>query len=148
MRRAALLLLLAGCGGLTVPQPKVCAASFRGNFADASQGRCPTLDQTFAFEAAAPSVSALLKGSIDLGPGLVPGSFSSQSAPGDWNAVLTREPGCVVSAGRDVVPSGSFLLVLDSLAPAHGRLELLSYVHALGGADCGLGDAEHVTLDF
>lgn len=147
MRYAVLAIALAACGPSASTEPK-CTATFAGNFADYSEGACPSAKQDFEFTADAPSVSARLTGKIALGPGLVPTTFTSQSATGAWSALMTREPGCVYSAGRDVVPQGNFRLVLSSIAPAHGTLELTQYVHALPGADCGRGDVQTVTLAF
>ena len=54
----------------------------------------------------------------------------------------------MISAGRDVVPAGNFVLVLDAISPAHGTLSLTQAVHALPGANCGPGDLETVRLEF
>lgn len=142
----AVALALAACGP-PLAAPK-CTAVFTGNVSDASEGACPTVQQDFAFTAEAPSAQARLTGKIALGAGLVPSTFTSQGFGGEWSALMTREPGCVYAAGRDVVPTGSFRLVLTSISPAHGTLALTQYVHALPGADCGRGDVQTVRLEF
>ncbi len=138
---------LAACGPAPSTGP-VCTATFAGNFSDFSRGACPIAAQAFEFTADAPSAGARLTGKIELGAGLVPSTFTSHSTTGAWSALMTREPGCVYSAGRDVVPAGSFRLVLTAISPAHGTLELTQYVHALPGANCGPGDVQTVRLEF
>ena len=145
MRILFAMLVLSGCG----PRPTVCTAAFSGNFADSSSGNCPVLEPVdggtvLRFRADAPSVNSSLSGSIALG-GTTPSTLSSQTATGDWSAVLTREPGCLYLLGRDAVPAGTFSLTLD---PPHGTLELHAYVHALPMADCGRGDVETIRFDF
>lgn len=145
MRCAALFfaVVLGACG----PAPTVCTAAFSGNFFDASSGACPTLDgTTFRFRADAPAVNSALVAMIALGD--VPASATSQTATGDWSAVLTREPGCVYTAGRGATPPGTYVLTLSSTVPLHGSLVLEQVVHALPMADCGRGDLETVRLQF
>ena len=145
MRTPALIavLWLSACG----PASSVCSATFSGNFADSSTGSCPRLDGTvLRFIAAAPTVSSTLTGSIDLGPGLRPSTLTSLTTPNDWSALLTREPGCVYTAGKGAVPPGTFFLTLD--AELHGTLELNQTVHALPMADCGRGDLQTVRFEF
>ena len=128
--------VLAGCG----PAPTVCTAVFSGNFSDSSSGACPTLDgTTLRFRAEAPSVNSALAGMI---------ADVDRLGTGDWSAVLTREPGCVYTAGRDATPRGTYVLTLTSTAPLHGTLVLEQVVHALPMADCGRGDLETVRLAF
>ena len=145
----AAVMVLGGCG----PKPAACTATFSGNFSDSSSGSCPTFEPAdggwvFRFHADARAVNSALNGSIAFGPGPVPSSSSSQTAPSDWSALLTREPGCVYAAGRGAVPSGTFVLTLESGVPPHGTLELRQYVHSLPMADCGPGDVETIRFEF
>jgi hypothetical protein len=56
------------------------------------------------------------------------------------------------SAGGAAVPPGSFDLSLAAIDPvagtAHGTLSIIQYVLTAPGADCGLSDAERVTIVF
>ena len=141
---ALAVLVLCGCG----PKPSVCTATFSGNFADFSTGGCPTREGTLLrVHADAPAVNSTLSAAIELGA--TASSLTSLTTTGDWSAVLTREPGCVYSAGRGAVPAGTFTLeLLHSVEPLHGTLELRQFVHALPMADCGRGDLETVRFEF
>ncbi len=140
--RAALLCvgILVGCG----PAAKECTTTFSGNFTDSSTGTCPTLDTVLRFSLPAPTINSAATGFIEVSSP----TLTSQSTPGDWSAVTTREPGCVYAAGRGAVPSGTFELKLTSTRPPHGTLEIVQYVHALTMTDCGRGDTETIRLEF
>jgi hypothetical protein len=146
--------LLGGCGS---PPAAQCTASFSGNFTElvSSTQACPKLQKAGAstvltFDVTAPIAVTRLAVVLDLGANPAPGRYAPQDTTGTWWAASTRDPGCVYSAGATAVPSGAFVLVLDSVdakAP-HGTLSLLQGVHALDTFGCGDGDVERVELDF
>jgi hypothetical protein len=69
------------------------------------------------------------------------------AAFGGWSAQ------CVYIAGTSWVPSGSFVLHLDSVTTtgtpsAHGTLSLVTYAHAPAEGNCGSNETENVAVDF
>lgn len=165
-----LALTAAACGdnaagpdarAIDAPAPG-CDAAFAGNFRDASRtvDNCPRLapGATVALGFTIPSamLAAPLVVAIELGSAPVTGAYSSQTIH-RWSAVATRvapaaEPNCLITAGSDATPTGSFALRLDAIdvaaGRAHGSLSIVQYVHAPMFTSCGAVVNETVELTF
>ena len=150
-----LLLVLAACGDNTVvpdAAPIACSATFSGDFSDhVAMPSCAMLTgSTFALTVPAAMLTTPLTVSIDLGASPSPGAYSPGNV-GAWDArgvtTIAQQGACVYAAGNTVVPTGSFMLVLDTLDP-HGSLALTQYVLGFPSTDCGTNDTEHVAISF
>jgi hypothetical protein len=138
-----------------------CAANFTGAYADyaSSPATCAMLstdsasgDQLLEFSIDSHTLGAEVMIEIDLGAAPATGPYTSETL-GTWHAVEAdsrADGGCVYSAGSEVVPNGNFALTLTALdtATAHGTLDVLQYVHALEGTDCGANDNESIHVAF
>jgi hypothetical protein len=156
--RLLVVATLAGCTAATAPTPDAaiavhtCAASFTGNFAEAStsESNCPTIhDTTFALSLPSQRLGAPLAVSIELGVMPTAGIYVPETVA-SWTAravQLVGSGGCVYSAGTDVVPHGDFVLDLDATT-RHGTFTLTEYVLDIPGTDCGDNDTETVQLAF
>lgn len=167
MKLALAAALLAACGSDAAKQAdcadaavcgSACPASFTGNFEEATLGsaNCARIvagpDQTLAFAIGSTKLGTKVAVQIDLGAAPAPGKLSSETTA-TWYAVAAEsigDGGCVVSAGNNVVPTGSFTLSLTAVdaTAAHGTLDVLAYVHALESTDCGAGDTEMLEVVF
>ncbi len=138
------------CGG-------ACPVAFSGNFAEStlSGASCATVttpDTTLAFSIDSSAIGSPLAVSIDLGSAPGAGAYSSETIA-SWTAVAAKsigDGGCVFSAGTGITPTGSFTLSLTAIdaQAAHGTLEIVQYVHALQGTDCGVADTETIDVVF
>lgn len=152
-------LALLGCAacpacGDNTPGP-ACTATFSGGFADttSSPAVCPMLAEgqlVLAIDSRVLGAEADVVFELGASPAL--GRYSSQTLA-TWHAVEARSLGggaCVYSAGDSVTPHGSFTLELTAIGDgtAHGVLDVVQYVHAVDGTDCGPADLEmlHVEL--
>jgi hypothetical protein len=169
--RAAIAIVLVACGGngnSTTPTcadagpacGSACAVVFTGNFASSSTSaaNCAQVgpgsggDTVLAFSLGTDDLDAPLAITIDLGAAPVAGAYSSETSA-DWSALGLHQAAagaCVYSAGADGVPQGSFTLTLTAIDPAtaHGELDVIQYVQAQQGVDCGSGDNEVVDVRF
>jgi len=151
VRILAALALLAACGdNASAP----CTATFAGGFADSvrSTDACPELhDGALAITFDSPALGGQVSVELDLGDAATTGRYSSETVFA-WHAVEARsigDGGCVYSAGDEVTPHGSFTLRVDATEPdPHGVLDIVQYVHAIDGTDCGPADVENVHLAF
>jgi hypothetical protein len=149
--RIAALLVLAACGdNATAP----CTATFTGSFADdvRSTAACPELhDGALAITFDSPVLGGQVGVELDLGDAATTGRYSEQTVF-SWHAVEAKSLGdgaCIFSAGDSVTPHGSFTLQVDATEPdPHGVLDVVQYVHAVDGTDCGPADVENVHVDF
>ncbi len=161
MRLAILLLsCAAGCGD-NAAASSPCTATFAGGFTDTVRGpaACASLaaqagsaDQLLDFAIDSRVLGAQVIVSIDLGAAPATGEYSSETI-GTWHAVEARsilDGACFYTAGDAITPQGSFMLTLDALdaATAHGVLDIVQYVHAVDGTDCGPSDTETIDVAF
>ncbi len=164
--RAALVLVLAGCGdnlsGSTRDAAVACAATFSGNFAEtATADSCamlvgPTTTDDATLQLAVPTTTLppSVMVTIDLGASPSLGTYSPETVA-SWVARGVQHVGngvCVYNAGSSAVPTGSFELRLDALdaasGSAHGELALVLTVLGYPETDCGEVDTEQIDLRF
>jgi hypothetical protein len=149
---------LPACGdnllSLDAAAPVACSATFSGDFSEASRGGsdCATVSSTgeLALAIYSTTLQSTLAIQIELGPTPAPGEYAPELTPA-WSALVTSSvnSGCIYSAGSTAVPTGSFVLSLDAVAPAvHGTLALDAYVHALVLTTCGAQPTEHLAVVF
>ncbi len=152
---AALALATACSSSSSAPDAgSGCTVDASGNLTDhaelASCAAIATDDAGLAaltIDAATPSV-ARLSVSIELGASASATTLSSDTVTA-WSAdALAGAANCTFQAGGASVPAGSFTLTLDSTAPPHGSLSLVTYVHAPPTTDCGYGDLENFSIRF
>lgn len=90
---------------------------------------------------------------IDLGPSPSPGTYNSGTTS-FWSATAAHRKGaCMVIGGNNAIPTGNFVLNLDSVTPPHGTLDLTLYVLPRASddgrqADCGPRTTEQLALRF
>ena len=126
-----------------------CTATFTGNFAEVATTAtaCATAtDAQLALTIPATHLVAPLAVSLAIAP--APGEFSAETTA-TWSANATRmidHDTCVLDAGDQVVPHGSFTLHLTSAD--HGTLVLDQPVRATMFSACGTTLAEHVEVAF
>jgi hypothetical protein len=171
VRRLLAIAIVAGCGdNIHVDDPALtgeCIATFTGNFAESSTSpdSCAKLapmmpasedDVILSFTIPSTTLGGPDGLTFVLGPSPVPGHYTHSSIP-SWSAIAIRTVatgGCVYSAGDSAVPSGNFTLTIDSIdasgdnSVAHGNLQLVQYVLAIMGTDCGAGNTETLDLAF
>ena len=159
MRIASLFAVLAACGGDSAPCAEgtvcngACAVTFTGNFDETSRAAasCPHVvadpgsgDQLFVVGIYSPKLRAQLAISIDLGAAPRAGMYTPETS-GAWHAAVAAnaaDSDCEYSAGSTAVPTGTFTLSLDAVAPLHGTLQILQFVQAAAGTPCGPGHTE------
>jgi hypothetical protein len=126
-----------------------CTATFTGNFADLATTATACATATGSqLVLTVPSTGLLAPLSVTLAIAAAPGDFSSETTT-VWSAIATRMVGhdtCVLDAGDQVVPHGSFTLHLTGAD--HGTLELDQPVRATMFSACGSPLAEHVEVAF
>ena len=160
---AVIVACAAGCGD-NLPATdagSACTATFAGGFDDtvSSPGSCAqiaimdgSVDRLLELAIDSPVLGAQVSISIDLGPAPVPGEYSSEVIA-TWHAVEARsflDGACVYSAGDQITPNGSFALALTAIeaTSAHGVLDIVQYVHAVDGTNCGPSDTETIRVTF
>jgi hypothetical protein len=126
-----------------------CTATFTGNFAEVATTATACASATDAQLALTiPSTNLVAPLAVTLAIAPVPGDFSSETTA-MWSAIATRminHDTCVLDAGDQVVPHGSFTLHLTSAD--HGTLVLDQPVRATMFSACGTTLAEHVEVVF
>lgn len=126
-----------------------CTGTFTGNFAEVATTATACATATDAqLTLAIPSTNLLAPLTVTLAIAPAPGDFSSETTP-MWSAIATRminHDTCVLDAGDQVVPHGSFTLHLASAD--HGTLVLDQPVRATMFSACGTTLAEHVEVAF
>ncbi|MEO6772420.1 MAG: hypothetical protein ABI467_05285 [Kofleriaceae bacterium] len=155
--------LACGCGGDPARAPDAavnanpdgfvalvaCTATFTGNFAEVATTAAACATATGAqLVVTVPSTNLIAPLAITLASATGPGDYSSETAAA-WSAAATRMIGhdtCVLDAGDQVVPHGSFTLHLTTTD--HGTLELDQPVRATMFSACGSPLAEHVEVVF
>jgi hypothetical protein len=153
------LALVTACGSDPVRTPDAavvmpdalvaCTATFTGNFAEVATTAtaCATATAT-QLALTVPSTNLIAPLAITLAITPAPGDFSSETTMA-WSAIATRmvtHDTCVLDAGDQVVPHGSFTLHLTGAD--HGTLELDQPVRATMFSACGSPLAEHVEVAF
>ncbi|HEY6035598.1 MAG TPA: hypothetical protein VIV58_15095 [Kofleriaceae bacterium] len=126
-----------------------CTATFSGNFDEVATTAtaCASATST-GLAVTLPSANLVAPLAITLAIAAGPGEFSSETTA-TWSATATRMIGhdtCVLDAGDQVVPHGSFTLHLASAD--HGTLVLDQPVRATMFSACGSPLAEHVEVTF
>ncbi len=164
IRTAIAVMLIAACGDNDACPSKAvcedsCAVSFTGNFDESqlSTATCPVVtvdgasgDALLGFAIISTKLRAELDISIDLGSTPGPGVYSPETV-GAWSAAVAAnaaDSDCEYSAGSMAVPTGTFTLTLDTIAPPHGVIDILQFVQAAAGTPCGIGETETVEVDF
>lgn len=151
------VVLLAACGSSPVAAvdavvpPPPCTGTFTGNFTETATMADCAMQSASMLQLAIPSatLATSFQIAIDLGPSPSTGTYSSETV-GAWSASAAAKIGnaqCVYAAGNAAVPSGSFSLTLDDLAP-HGKLDLLVYVLMPPFTNCGPQMTEAIALTF
>lgn len=148
------LLALAACGDNRAPAADAtatieCAAAFTGNYTESQHGSadCAALtDGNLVAHVPVMTLSQMLEVSIAIGDSPSVGRLSSETIS-TWSANVDAH--CTYRAGNTVVPTGNFVLTLDSVDPLHGTLAVTQYLLMYPGIPyCGDGDTELVTLTF
>lgn len=126
-----------------------CTATFSGNFSEVATTDTACATATDAqLVVTLPSQNLVAPLAITLAIATGPGDFSSETTA-TWSAIATRMIGhdtCVLDAGDQVVPHGSFTLHLT--AADHGTLALDQPVRATIFSACGDTLGEHVEVAF
>lgn len=154
-----MLALVTACGNdpvrapdaaMVMPDaPAACTATFSGNFAEVATTAtaCATTTGT-QLALTIPSTSLIAPLAIELAIATAPGDYSSDTTA-TWSATATRvidHDTCVLDAGDQVVPHGSFTLHL--IGADHGMLVLDQPVRATMFSACGSPLSEHVEVAF
>lgn len=159
MKAWGALVLACGCGGDPARPPDAaviapdafvaCAATFTGNFSEVATTATACASATDAqLVVTLPATNLVAPLAVTLAIATGPGDFSSETTA-TWSATATRMIGhdtCVLDAGDQVVPHGSFTLHLTSAD--HGTLVLDQPVRATIFSACGTPLAEHVEVAF
>jgi hypothetical protein len=126
-----------------------CTATFTGNFAEVATTATACASASDAqLMLAIPAIQLVAPLAVTLAIAPAPGEFSSETTA-TWSANATRMidlDTCVLDAGDQVVPHGSFTLHLTSAE--HGTLVLDQPVRATTFSACGTTLAEHVEVAF
>src|ERR1700690_3131355 len=152
-----LAVLLAACGSTPVAIdgaaviPPPCTGAFTGNFTETATMADCAMQSASMLQLAMPSatLATTFQIAIDLGPSPSTGTYSSETV-GAWSPSASAKVGnaqCVYAAGNAAVPSGSFSLTLDDLAP-HGKLDMGVYVLMPPFTSCGPQMTETIALRF
>ena len=156
--KALVLVVACGCSGEPARTPDAlavapdafvaCTAEFSGNFAEVATTAtaCASSGAQLVISVPSESLTAPLMVTLAIAPS--PGDFSSETTA-TWSAIGTRMVGhdtCVLDAGDQVVPHGSFTLHLASAD--HGALVLDQPVRATLFSTCGDTLSEHVEVAF
>lgn len=158
MKVVAIACVLAACGsddaGTDAPLAgNDCTATLSGNYSEtATVPGCAMLsDHTLELAIPSTTIGTSYAISVDLGAAAASGTYTSQTLA-TWSSLATETTGlsgeCLFSAGNAAVPTGNFVLSLDSLVPLHGEITIVHYVLALPATDCGAGDTETVDVRF
>ena len=157
--RLAVLAVVTACGGDPVRSPDAavigpdafvaCTATFTGNFAEVATTAtaCASATDT-QLVVTVPSTTLVAPLAVTLAIAPAPGDFSSETTA-TWSALATRminHDTCVLDAGDQVVPHGSFTLHL--ISADHGTLVLDQPVRATMFSACGTTLSEHVEVAF
>ena len=157
--KALVLVVACGCGAEPARMPPdaaavppdafvACTATFSGNFAElaTTATACASAGTQLVIDVPAQGLIAPLMVTLAIVPN--PGDFSSETTA-TWSAIGTRMVGhdtCVLDAGDQVVPHGSFTLHLATAD--HGTLVLDQPVRATLFSTCGETLYEHVEVAF